>query len=58
MDDTNERIWKVVRQDDAGNRFAVKENLTAKEADDLVSYYEAKAHKQIYWKEKMTPKTR
>ena len=41
--------WKVYRQDDHGNRFVVATNLTQHAAEQLVTLYEQRGHKQHYW---------
>jgi UDP-N-acetyl-2-amino-2-deoxyglucuronate dehydrogenase len=46
-----ERIWTVYRIDDNGNTFVVQESLTREEANRLVSEFEARGHKQMYWAE-------
>lgn len=43
--------WRVVRQDDNGNRFLIATALTEDEARQHVRDYEARAHKQMYWAE-------
>jgi len=45
----NEKDWSVWRQDDNGNWFEMKTNLTEFEALDLVNEYADKHHKQTYW---------
>jgi len=41
-------MWRVVRQDDNGNRYLVAEHLTEEQARVLAADLEARAHKQIY----------
>ncbi len=43
--------WRVMRQDDNGNRFVVAESLTEAEAKHQVDVLTALGHKQIYWSE-------
>jgi hypothetical protein len=47
-----DRSWEVWRQGDDGNPFLVKDGLSSKEADDMVSLFESRGHKQVYWKTK------
>ena len=42
-------MWSVWRQDDNGNLFIVKNNLTENEALRLIREYKRKGHKQSYW---------
>jgi hypothetical protein len=44
--------WKLLRQDDNGDRFVVKKGLTKQEAERLVAEFEALGHKQTYWAER------
>lgn len=48
--DTRDR-WTVYRQDDNGNRFMMKDNLSKEDADQMVAMFEARGHKQLYWAE-------
>ena len=41
-------MWRVMRQDDNGNRYVVAEHLTEERARALAAELEARAHKQIY----------
>ena len=41
--------WSVYRQDDNGNRFLVKSNLTEPKARALAAELESHGHKQLYW---------
>lgn len=43
--------WRVVRQDDNGNRFVVAEDLTEEAARRSASELTARGHKQTYWVE-------
>lgn len=43
--------WRVMRQDDNGNRFVVAENLTESEARQKSDDLAARGHKQLYWAE-------
>ncbi len=45
-------LYKVLRQDDHGNKFTVEEDLTYQKALELVTMYEGKGHKQMYWTER------
>ena len=44
-------IWKVMRQDDTGNRFVVETNMSREAAEQLAAELEARGHKQLYWAE-------
>lgn len=41
--------WRVMRQDDNGNRFLVARELTREAAEALAAEFEARGHKQLYW---------
>ncbi|MFB7906205.1 SPOR domain-containing protein [Kitasatospora sp. NPDC059146] len=43
--------FRVMRQDDNGNRFLVAGNLAEAEAHRLAAEFEARGHKQLYWVE-------
>ena len=43
--------WSVWRQDDNGNRFLMKANVTQSEASGAVDHYQSLGHKQHYWAE-------
>ncbi|WP_395294536.1 NUDIX domain-containing protein [Kitasatospora hibisci] len=43
--------FRVMRQDDNGNRFRVAEGLARDEAERVVAEFEARGHKQLYWTE-------
>ena len=47
--------WRVLRQDDNGNRFVVAEGLTKAEAESRVAELTARGHKQSYWCEPASP---
>ena len=49
--DLDMRTWSVWRQDDHGNTFEVRRQLTQAEALRLVAEFEARGHKQSYWAE-------
>jgi hypothetical protein len=55
MDDrrqpSNHCSHKVWRQDDHGNKFLVADVETKQEAEEMVGYFTAKGHKQMYWYE-------
>lgn len=44
------RSWQVWRQGDDGNACVVSDRLTENEADELIASFEARGHKQTYWK--------
>ncbi|MFE0458010.1 SPOR domain-containing protein [Kitasatospora sp. NPDC058965] len=44
--------WRVMRQDDNGNRFLVARGLGREEAEELARTFEARGHKQLYWTER------
>jgi hypothetical protein len=41
--------WRLVREDDNGNRFPVAAFPTREEAEQARERYEARGHKQFYW---------
>ncbi|GAA2776132.1 NUDIX domain-containing protein [Kitasatospora aburaviensis] len=43
--------FRVMRQDDNGNRFPVADGLARDEAERLAAEFEARGHKQLYWVE-------
>ncbi|MGW2249018.1 hypothetical protein ACWCXH_02295 [Kitasatospora sp. NPDC001660] len=43
--------FRVMRQDDNGNRFVVARGLAKSEAEHLAAEFEARGHKQLYWVE-------
>ncbi|MFJ2187662.1 SPOR domain-containing protein [Kitasatospora sp. NPDC087861] len=43
--------YRVMRQDDNGNRFLVATGLERAEAQRLAAEFEARGHKQLYWVE-------
>jgi ferredoxin len=54
-DDAIRYRWRVWRQDDNGNRFALGDALDEDEARRLAADYERRGHKQLYWAEPMAP---
>ncbi|MFJ3218466.1 SPOR domain-containing protein [Kitasatospora sp. NPDC086801] len=44
-------VFRVMRQDDNGNRFLVAGGLERAEAERLAAEFEARGHKQLYWVE-------
>ena len=47
--DPSSSAWSVLRMDDAGNTFVVREHLSREEAERIVAEFTARGHKQIYW---------
>ncbi len=47
------RCWRVLRQDDNGNRFVMASALTETQARERVTTLTASGHKQLYWAEPM-----
>jgi hypothetical protein len=43
--------WRILRQDDNGNRFEVENGLTEECARERVAALAAGGHKQLYWAE-------
>ena len=41
--------WRVVRQDDNGNRYLVGRHSTRDEAQQAIALLETGGHKQLYW---------
>ncbi|GAA2749536.1 SPOR domain-containing protein [Kitasatospora cinereorecta] len=44
--------FRVMRQDDNGNRFLVAAGPDRAAAEALAAEYEARGHKQLYWVER------
>lgn len=53
-DDRIRYRWRVLRQDDNGNRFVVAEGLSEETARSRASAFEQRGHKQLYWVEPMS----
>nr|HEX4312685.1 hypothetical protein [Kofleriaceae bacterium] len=49
------RAWRVVREDDNGNLYVVAETATELEARSIAADFEARAHKQTYYVERVAP---
>ena len=45
--------WLVIRQDDNGNRYRVGRYATRAEAQKIADGLEDRAHKQLYWVERI-----
>lgn len=45
--------WLVIRQDDNGNRYRVGRYPTRAEAQKVVDSLDDRAHKQLYWVERI-----
>ncbi|MFB7054357.1 MULTISPECIES: hypothetical protein [Streptomyces] len=45
--------WLVIREDDNGNRYRVGRYATRAEAQKVVDSFEDRAHKQLYWVERI-----
>ncbi|MFB7475300.1 SPOR domain-containing protein [Kitasatospora sp. NPDC056184] len=43
--------YRVMRQDDNGNRFRVVGGIGREAAERLAAEFEARGHKQLYWVE-------
>jgi hypothetical protein len=54
---SDERLWRVVRQDDNGNRFVIAEVESLVDAERLVRQFETLGHKQTYWVEPLPVST-
>jgi hypothetical protein len=50
------RDWRVVRQDDNGNRYTVNTFSSECEARDSARTFEERRHKQMYWVERRPPR--
>ncbi|MFC8451734.1 SPOR domain-containing protein [Kitasatospora sp. NPDC057223] len=44
--------YRVMRQDDNGNRYLVAGGLAEAQAEQLAAEFEARGHKQLYWVER------
>jgi hypothetical protein len=42
-------VWRLWRQDDAGNRYWIQDFATQVEALAQMRVYEERGHKQVYW---------
>lgn len=51
MTDASRPAYRVMRQDDNGNRYVVARDLTHAAAEALAAEFEARGHKQLYWVE-------
>ncbi len=47
-----EKTWRVMRQDDNGNRFLVESGLPKDKANAQVEELTARGHKQAFWAER------
>lgn len=47
-----DQAYRVMRQDDNGNRYLVARGLSRAEAEALAAEFEARGHKQLYWVER------
>ena len=45
--------WRVMRQDDNGNKFVVQDKLSEKFAREMAEEMTRRGHKQFYWHEPM-----
>ena len=43
------QLWCLVRLDDNGNEFVVRDGLDRASAETLARTFEARGHKQSYW---------
>ena len=43
--------WRVLRQDDNGNRFEIATGLPRRAAEQMLKDFEESGHKQVYWVE-------
>jgi hypothetical protein len=43
------QLWSLVRLDDNGNEFVVRDGLDRAAAEALARTFEARGHKQSYW---------
>jgi len=48
---TDQSRWKLLRQDDNGNRFEISRFSSRSEALEILAEFEKRAHKQTYWLE-------
>ncbi|WP_145909610.1 SPOR domain-containing protein [Kitasatospora viridis] len=54
--ESNPPTWRVMRQDDNGNRYLVARELPKDEAERFAAELEARGHKQLYWTELDPPR--
>ncbi|MBS7660755.1 hypothetical protein I0D00_02170 [Pseudomonas lalucatii] len=50
--------WCLMRLDDNGNEFVVREGLSRAAAEALAREFEARGHKQSYWARPQPPASR
>jgi hypothetical protein len=48
VDERAQKLWRLVRQDDNGNRFVMATFTSRAEAEEQRAVYEARGHKQLY----------
>ena len=51
MEEHSALTWRVMRQDDNGNRFVVAEGLGEEAARKRAEELASRGHKQVYWSE-------
>lgn len=54
----SEQTWAVWRQDDNGNAFRISGGHSAADAERICAEFEARGHKQHYWKQLESKDTR
>ena len=47
-------LWRVMRQDDNGNRFVVTSELTEEHASRLAQEVTERGYKQMYWADRFS----
>ncbi|MFJ2606711.1 SPOR domain-containing protein [Streptomyces sp. NPDC087425] len=47
--------WRLIREDDNGNRYSVGRYATRAEAERTADRLDARGHKQMYWVECVGP---
>jgi len=52
-DSTATLHWRVVREDDNGNRYSVGRYATRAEAEQIAGSLDNAGHKQLYWVEQI-----
>ena len=53
--DPSKGRWRLMRQDDPGNRYIVADFDSETEARQALAAYESQRHKQTYWIEEKGP---
>ena len=53
-----QELWMVIRTDEAGNTFLMREGISKELAEAIVEMYTERGHKQHYTMHSYTPKSK